>query len=129
MRRQGRMKVRIMSKRLHKSEIVAYAQGCARLFEEKKGIDVVLLNMMGIHSYFDYFLICTGNSLIHCRALAREAQKYFRNNGLHERMKSKLDSPWIVLDYNEIILHIFTEEMRAFYQLEKLWADAEKLKF
>jgi len=108
-------------------DIQNVARGCAAFLEEKKGRDILLLDLRRVNSYLDYFLIATGNSLIHCRSLAREAQKFLDVNGLKERTRSKLDTGWIVLDYNELVIHIFTEETRDYYQLEKLWADAERL--
>ncbi len=116
-------------KTLREDDIVSIARDCAKLLDEKKAADVLLINLMPIHSYLDYFIICTGNSLIHCRALAREAQKYFHEAGIPERSKPVLDSAWVVLDYNEIVVHIFTREMREYYLLEKLWADAESIGF
>jgi len=110
-------------------DIVELARECARLLREKKAEDTLLLNLLRVNTYLDYFIITTGNSFIHCRALAREVQKFFGNAGVSERVKSRLDSSWIVLDYNEIVVHIFTEQTREYYQLEKLWADAEHLSF
>jgi len=112
---------------LKKAQIVRIAKECARLLDEKKARDICVMDLMRVNSYLDYFIIATGNSAIHCRALAREAQGYLRSIGLHERAKPSLESPWIVLDYSEIVIHIFTQEMRDYYQLEKLWADAERI--
>lgn len=114
---------------ISEEDIVSIAKDCARLLDEKKAKDIILLNLMKINSYLDYFLICTANSHIHCRSLAKEAQKFFHESGIHERSKSNLDSDWIVLDYNEIVIHIFTQEMREYYQLERLWADAGLIRY
>jgi ribosome-associated protein len=115
--------------KLPEEDIVSFAKDCARLFDERKAKDIILLNLMKINSYLDYFLISTANSHMHCRSLAKEAQKFFHASGISERSKSNLDSGWIVLDYNEIVIHVFTQEMREYYQLEKLWADAEQIKY
>ncbi len=111
------------------ADIISLACECARMLQDKKADDTLLIDLMRINSYLDYFIITTGNSFIHCRALAREVQKFFGIKGLKERIKPRLDSSWIVLDYNEIVIHIFTREMRDYYQLEKLWADAERINF
>ena len=111
------------------THIIDLAKGCARLLEEKKAMNVVLINLMKINSYLDYFIIATSNSIIHSNALAKEIQKHLAEKGIKERAKADLGSSWILLDFNEIIVHIFTNEMREFYQLEKLWADADTIDF
>jgi ribosome-associated protein len=110
-------------------ELVEIAQSCARMLDDKKAKDIVLMDLRGVNNYLDYFLIATGNSLIHCRSLAKEVQKVFKNERIKKRNRDSFDSEWIVLDYNEIVIHIFTHESRNFYQLEKLWADADTLSF
>jgi ribosome-associated protein len=102
---------------------------CARIIVDKKGSDVLLLDLRRINSYFDYFLIATGNSRIHCRALARELEKSMLARGLRSRNRPDYESGWIVIDFGELIAHIFTGETRDYYQLEKLWGDAERRAF
>jgi ribosome-associated protein len=114
---------------LDESQLIYIAKGCAQLLEEKKAMDVVLINLMNINTYLDYFIIATSNSIIHSNALAREIQKHLTECGMKARSKADLGSPWILLDFNEIIVHIFTNDARDFYQLEKLWADAEIIKY
>ncbi|TAL32941.1 MAG: ribosome silencing factor [Spirochaetes bacterium] len=109
--------------------LIDMARRCARALEEKKAEEIVLMNLMGVNSFLDYFLIATANSIMHARALARETQRYFGERGIRERNRPIMDSPWIVLDYSEIVVHIFTREGRDYYQLERLWADAEHLAF
>lgn len=109
--------------------VIGIARASARLLDEKKAQDVLLIDLSGINSYLDYFVIATANSLIHGRSLAREVQRFFRTEGVPERSRAQLDSPWIALDYHEIVVHIFTREMREYYQLERLWADARSIEF
>lgn len=94
---------------------------------EKKAIDPVFIDLRKVNSYLEFFLIATGNSQIHCRALARDISKFLNEKGLKEHGNHDLNSEWIILDFGSLIVHIFTEEMRSYYQLEKLWADAEKI--
>ncbi len=112
---------------LKNAQLVRIAKECARLLDQKKARDICIMNLMKVNSYLDFFIIATGNSAIHCRSLAREAQGYLKSIGLPERARSAMESAWIVLDYSEIVIHIFTQEMREYYQLEKLWADAERI--
>ena len=106
---------------------ITLLKGCGKVLDDKKALDIVVLDLRNVNSYLDFFVICTGNSIMHCKALAREINKYFLDSGMKERSKTTANSPWIILDYNEIIIHIFTAESRAFYQLEHLWADASKI--
>ena len=102
---------------------------CANILQEKKGEDILILDLRRINNYFDYFIIATGNSLIHCRSMAREMLKRFRTGQHGNRRKPEMETGWIIMDYDEIVIHIFTGEKREYYQLEKLWADADKIDF
>ncbi len=103
------------------------ARGCARVLSEKKGEDIVLLDLRSVNGYLDYFLITTANSLLHGRAMAKEVQKFMYSVKFPARSKPRLDSGWIILDYNEIVVHLFTLELREYYQLERLWADSRRI--
>jgi ribosome-associated protein len=114
---------------LSDSDIVEISRRCARVLEEKKGTDIVIMDLRGVNGYLDYFLITTGNSRVHCRALARELERFVNTQDLSQRNKPDYESGWIILDFNELIVHIFTQEMREYYQLEKLWGDAKKISY
>jgi len=98
---------------------------CARVIDEKKGENIIILDIRKVNSYLDYFIIATGNSLVHCRSLGRALIKYLSQKHIPVLNRVDLNSGWIILDYGGIIVHIFTQELREFYQLEKLWADGE----
>jgi ribosome-associated protein len=108
------------------NETLVIGKECLEYFDEKKAVEPLLMDLRKINSYLDFFLIATGNSQIHCRSLARDTVKFLTAKGLKEYGKHDLNSEWIILDFGDLIVHIFTEEMRTYYQLEKLWADAEK---
>jgi ribosome-associated protein len=110
-------------------EIIEIFRESARLLEEKKGMDLMFLDLRDVNSYLDYFIIVTGNSRIHCRSMAREMEKFIHSRGLRARNRPDYESGWIILDFSELIVHIFTQEMREYYQLEKLWGDAKKISF
>ncbi len=95
--------------------------------DEKKALDPVFMDLRKVNSYLEYFLIATGNSQIHCRALARDITRFLHEKGLKEHGEHDLHSEWIILDFSGLVVHIFTEELRSYYQLEKLWADADIL--
>ncbi len=98
---------------------------CAAELENKKAIDILLLKLTEVNSYFDYFLIATGNSHIHCKSLAKELNNFIKSQNYIVKNHPDLESGWIAIDCFDLIIHIFTEDTREYYQLEKLWADAE----
>lgn len=116
-------------KTITEGELVDLFRRCARALDDKKGADIVFMDLRNVNSYLDYFIIATGNSRIHCRSLARELEKFMHDLGIRQRNKPDYDSGWIILDCGELIVHIFTQEMREYYQLEKLWGDAQRLAF
>lgn len=102
---------------------------CVSILEEKKAENIAAINISKLNSLFDYFIITTGSSQMHCKALAGYITEFMHSKGLKPRMRPDVDSSWIVIDYNDIVFHIFSEEARAYYQLERLWADGEHLIF
>ena len=99
-----------------------------KALDEKKGIDIKLLKIDHVSSLADYFLICTGTSNTHVKTLCDYAEYALENMG--ETMLSReghRGNAWELLDYGTIVVHVFTEEARKFYDLERLWADAEQI--
>ena len=107
-------------------EIIALGLSCLELLDQKKAEDPVLMDLRKVNSYLDYFIIATGNSHTHCRALAKDVEKKLHEAGLKQYGNPDYSSGWIIIDFGTLIVHIFTEEMRSYYQLEKLWGDSEK---
>jgi len=101
---------------------------CMEVFDQKKGENPVFMDLRSVNTYLDFFLIVTGNSNLHSRSLAREAAGFLAGKGLKEKGKPDYNSEWIILDHGDLIVHIFSEDARSYYNLEKLWADAEILK-
>ena len=97
-----------------------------KALDEKKGKDIKLLKIDKVSSLADYFLICTGTSNTHVKTLCDYAEYTLENLG--ETMLGReghRGNAWELLDYGTIVIHVFTEEAREFYALERLWADAE----
>ncbi len=107
------------------NQIVSIGTECVKFLNEKKAINTVFLDLKKVNSYLDYFIICTANSRLHCRNLAKSLEKHLTETEFKLFIHPDIDSEWIILDYNEIVFHIFTEEMREYYDLDKLWADAK----
>ena len=99
-----------------------------KALDEKKGMDIKLLRINDVSSLADYFLICTGTSNTHVRTLCDHAEYTLEQLG--EPMLGReghRGNTWELLDFGSIVVHVFTEEAREFYCLERLWADAENV--
>ena len=105
---------------------IAYA--VTKALDEKKGLNIKLLKIDRISSLADYFLICTGTSSTHVKTLCDYAEYALEQMGetLMGREGHRGNS-WELLDYGTIVVHVFTEDAREFYALERLWADAENV--
>ena len=98
----------------------------AKALDEKKGVNIKLLKIDRVSSLADYFLICTGTSSTHVKTLCDYAEYTLENLG--EKMLGReghRGNSWELLDFGAVVVHIFTDEARNFYDLERLWADAE----
>ena len=99
-----------------------------KALDAKKGMDIKLLRINDVSSIADYFLICTGTSSTHVKTLCDYAE--YTLDQLGEPMLGReghRGNSWELLDYGSIVVHVFTEEARQFYDLERLWADAENV--
>ena len=99
-----------------------------KALDAKKGMDIKLLKIDRVSSLADYFLICTGTSNTHVKTLCDYAE--YTMEQLGENMLGReghRGNSWELLDYGSIVVHVFTEEAREFYALERLWADGENI--
>jgi ribosome-associated protein len=95
---------------------------------DRKARDVLVLDLQELTTLTDYFVICTVSSMVHGRALVRDLDRFLRGRSLRPfSRETGFTSPWVLLDYNYFIVHLFLEDARSYYQLEKLWSDAEVL--
>jgi ribosome-associated protein len=104
-------------------EIAAAVAGYA---SDRKALDIVQMDLRGMIAYTDYFVVCTGRTDRQAKAI---------HDGIHEGMKAEhgllpqrvegvSDARWILLDYLDVVVHVFTPEMREYYRLEQLWGEA-----
>ncbi|MFN3556415.1 MAG: ribosome silencing factor [Bacteroidales bacterium] len=115
----------VNEKTLTSAEVLA--EEVIRGILEKKGLEISRLNLGKIHSTVcDYFIICHGTSSTHVGAIADSVEEQVsKTTGLKPRRKEGfLNAEWILLDYLDVVVHVFQEEVRHFYRLEELWADA-----
>lgn len=105
------------------------ARRCAELAANKKAEDIVAIDLRGISSFTDFFLLCSGTSEPHLKAIAGELQDELKKEGVKPMAVDGYPlSQWIVADYSDVVVHIFHRDKRAFYSLEELWGDAPRLK-
>jgi ribosome-associated protein len=91
---------------------------------EKKGENIILLDVHEITSFTDYFILCTGTSTRMLLALAHTVMEKTKGEYMTtNRLEGKPESGWIVLDYGSIVVHLMDEELRNFYKIEELWQD------
>ena len=95
----------------------------------KKGMEIVLLDVEGLFVLTDVFVIATGTSRPHVQSLAEHVEeRMLEELGLKPlRNEGKAEAEWILLDFGDVIVHLFQPGPREFYGLERLWADAEKV--
>ena len=99
-----------------------------KALDDKKGLDIKVLKIDEVSSLADYFIICTGTSNTHVKTLCDYAEYTLEQLG--EPMLGReghRGNTWELLDYGSIVVHVFTEEAREFYSLERLWADAQQI--
>lgn len=98
--------------------------------DDKKAKDIVVLDMRGVSLIADYFVICHGYSTTQVRAISDSIDEKMKEHGIMPlRREGVNDAHWILLDYGYCVVHIFTEEDRNFYGLERLWGDAKRVEF
>jgi ribosome-associated protein len=100
----------------------------ARAASDKKALEIMALDLRNVASFTDYFLICSGTNPRHVQAVANAVEERIRELGrrpLHSEGYSTAE--WILLDYGDLIVHVFSTTARRFYELERLWRDAAKV--
>ncbi len=99
----------------------------AQLTLERKAGDVVVLDLRGISSATDYFLLVTGNSDTHVRSISDHVTRELRNEGTRPaHTEGVREARWVLIDYIDFVVHVFHPEVRSYYRLEALWGDAPR---
>lgn len=111
-------------------EALELAKKAAKTLDDKKGNHINLVKIEEISSLADYFVIASGNSNTHVRALADEVEEQLKKEGVAPaRVEGYRSDSWVLLDYSSVVVHVFTPDAREFYDLDRLWADGEKITF
>ena len=95
---------------------------------ERKAKDLIILNVKEISAFADYFIICSGTSDRQVRAIAESIQERLKSAGiLPLGIEGETAGQWILMDYGDVIIHVFLETVRTFYDIERLWSEAPRM--
>jgi ribosome-associated protein len=104
------------------------ARRAARAALDRKAVDLVVLDVQGLSGVTDYFLVCSGRSTTHVRTIADAIRLALKEQGIRPlHAEGRAESGWVLLDYGDVLVHVFLEETRAYYALERLWGDAPSI--
>ena len=104
------------------------ARAAAKAALDKQAVDLVVLDVQTISNVTDYFLVCSGRSTTHLKTIAEAIRGELKADGVRPlHTEGAPDSGWILLDYGDVLMHVFLEDTRAYYALERLWGDAPTL--
>ena len=100
----------------------------AKALDSKKGKDIRVLAIDSVTTLADYFVLCTGTSAPQLKALADAGEKAMKEEGiLPHHVEGHRGGTWLLMDFSSVVVHIFMDEARKFYDLERLWGDAEEI--
>ena len=104
------------------------AKETAKILSDKKGVNVKVIEITDVSAIADYMVIATGNSSTHVKALADEVEEQLDTMGISvSHIEGYRSNSWILLDYVDIIVHVFSNEAREYYDLERLWEDGKDI--
>ena len=102
------------------------SQAICKAASDKKAHDIVIMDMKGISSSTDYFVVCSANTATQVRAIADNIEEELAKEGVAFNHKEGYrEGEWVLLDFGDVIAHVFMQEAREYYALERLWGDAE----
>lgn len=113
---------------LEELDTQALAERIARLAIQAKGLDVKVLRVLELVNYTDWFIVVSGRSDRHVKAIREHIQDALRASGVRPlSVEGTEHNQWVLLDYGNLVVHVFYEPVRDFYELERLWQDAPRL--
>lgn len=102
-------------------------ENAVKILDRKKGMDIKALRITDLTTVADYFVLVTGTSSTHIKALAEELEDTLAKMGQEPKNIEGKATGWILLDYGNVVVHVFTKDSRELFNLEKLWGDAEEV--
>lgn len=98
--------------------------------QDKQAVDVTVLKLAGTGAFVEYFLLCSGRSQPQIQAIGEAIEERLDKHGVRlAHREGKLPAEWVLLDYGDFLVHIFSERARQYYDLERLWRTAERVDF
>jgi ribosome-associated protein len=98
--------------------------------QDKQAVDITVLNLSGAGAFAEYFLLCSGQSQPQIQAIAEAIEERLHREGRRvAHREGKSSAEWVLLDYGDFVVHIFSERARQYYDLERLWRSAERVTF
>jgi ribosome-associated protein len=124
------VRIQGLARRKPNKKAKEFAQAAARIAQERHCTDIVVLDLRGMSPATDYFVIATGTSERQRRTVADEVSQLARERKMYRFGRAGYEQGrWILVDFVDVVIHLFDPEYREFYDLELLWGDAEKVKF
>lgn len=105
-------------------ESFEFVKEAVKVLDKKMAVDIKVIKISELTVIADYFIIANGTSSTHVRSLAEEVEEKMREKGVQPRSIEGRSTGWILLDYEDVVIHIFTPQDREYYSLERLWSDA-----
>ncbi len=107
-------------------EAIDKAKNCSRYAEEKKANDVLILELQGLTDIADYFVLANGTSERHVKTISEYIETSMKGDGIKPfSVEGYNDGRWVIIDYRDVIVHLFLEPLRELYDLESLWIEAK----
>jgi ribosome-associated protein len=104
------------------------ARLCAEAADSKKAFDIQILDLRGLTYITDYFVICSGSSTTQVSAVADWVGHVLAKEGIHpSHIEGGAEAAWVLMDFSDVVVHVFEEQTRRYYSLEKLWSDAPRV--
>ncbi len=125
------MAIAIQAERSHTGRSLERALAAARTAENNRGRDIVVLDLRELTCVFDYFVLVTGTSRRQLHAISEEIDQALKEQFDDRRLgiEGYADSRWILLDFGDVVIHMFDDETRSYYDLENLWSGAKRVPF
>ena len=109
-------------------EIKEIVKKIYNIIDEKKGEDIKVIDISGVSTVADYFIIASGNNVNQVQAISEEIDEVLGREGITPKaIEGHRNATWVLLDYRDIVVHIFLKEDRSFYDLERIWRDGKEI--
>ena len=104
------------------------ARLCAEAADSKKAFDILILDLRGLTYITDYFVVCSASNVTQVGAISDEIDHALAGAGIrHSHIEGAAEASWVLMDYGDVVVHVFDDQTRLHYSLEKLWGDAPRM--